>query len=121
MRIGELAKRSGLSRDTIRFYERAGLIRSAPEPAASNGYRAYSEDTLVTLEIIADAQAAGMTLADLTVFLGELMVIEDGFDGDAFLAAKLAEAEDRLRRTRRFIQTLKATRKALRDAPKGAV
>ena len=119
MRIGELAKRSGLSRDTIRFYERAGLVRSEPETGGSNSYRDYSDETLLTLDIIADAQAAGMSIADLTMFLGELANVPDGFDGDAFLARKIAEAEERLRRTRRFVKMLKQTRRALRDAPGG--
>lgn len=117
MRIGELARRSGISRDTIRFYERAGLIGSQPEPGGSNSYRDYSEDTLLTLEVISDAQAAGMTLADLTVFLGELAAVEDGFDGEAFLDEKIAQAEARIGQARRFLRTLKATRKALRGSP----
>ena len=117
MRIGELAKRSGLSRDTIRFYERAGLLDSRPEPGASNSYRDYPEETLLTLEVISDAQAAGMSLADLTVFLAELTVIKDGFDGEAFLTGKIAEVEVRMARARRFLRMLKDARNALRRSP----
>lgn len=119
MRIGELAKRSGLSRDTLRFYERQGLIHSRPE-GGQNSYRAYGEDCLMTLEVIADAQAAGMTIADLSQFLTQLQAEEgEAFDGIAFLDARIAETEERLSRTRRFLRTLKETRAALIRAPGG--
>ena len=48
MRIGALAKASGLSRDTIRFYERRGLISSQAE-SGQNSYRNYPEHALDTL------------------------------------------------------------------------
>jgi len=44
MRIGELAKRSEVSRDTIRFYERNGLIFSMPSDSGTNSYREYFEE-----------------------------------------------------------------------------
>ncbi len=118
MRIGELSKRSGLSRDTLRFYERQGLIASTPEPGASNSYRDYSDETLITLDWIAEAQSAGMTLADLTILLSQLEA--DGgedFDGFAFLDAKIAEVEARIAQSRKFVATLRQTRAALVRAP----
>jgi len=118
MRIGDLARKSGLSRDTLRFYERSGLIHSTPEPGATNSYRNYSDDTMMTLEIIAEARAAGMTLADVTVFLGQLGAAGDDLDGEAFLDAKIAEVEGRLRQTRQFLKTLRQTKTALLRAPK---
>ena len=41
---GELARRAGVSTDTIRYYERKGVI--APPPRGANGYRRYPEDAL---------------------------------------------------------------------------
>lgn len=114
MRIGELAKRSGISRDTLRFYERQGLIRSQPGPDSSNSYRHYPDETVASLEQIADAQAAGMTIADLTLFLGQLEAADsDDFDGVAFLQERIAEVETRIRRSRRFLATLRAAKTAL--------
>ncbi len=118
MRIGELAKRSGLSRDTLRFYERQGLIGSAPEPGKTNNYRQYPDETLITLEWIAEAQAAGLTLAELTVLLGQLEAdAGEDFDGFAFLDARIAEVEARIVRSKRFLATLMQTRDALARAP----
>lgn len=63
MRIGELADRSGFPTRTIRFYERRGLL---PVPARDpNGYRRYGPDTTERLRFIANAQAAGLTLAEI--------------------------------------------------------
>ena len=72
MRIGELSKRTSVSRDAIRFYERNGLITSQPSASASNNYRVYPEDTALTLELIREAQAAGFSLSELRLFIDTL-------------------------------------------------
>ncbi|MGR3759943.1 MerR family transcriptional regulator [Roseobacteraceae bacterium NS-SX3] len=118
MRIGELSRRSGLSRDTLRFYERQGLIRSAPGPEPTNSYRDYPEETLIALEQIADAQAAGISIADLTILLGQLEAADpDSFDGVAFLDARIAEVEARIGRAGRFLDCLRQARDALEAPP----
>ena len=63
MLIGELADTVGLPSQTIRFYERRGLL---PEPVrGANGYRFYDESALTRLSFIHSAQAAGLTLAEI--------------------------------------------------------
>jgi len=63
MLIGELADAAGLPSQTIRFYERRGLL---PEPErGANGYRIYDESTLTRLHFVRTAQAAGLTLAEI--------------------------------------------------------
>lgn len=63
MKIGELARESGLSPSRIRFYEREGLIGSIDR--GLNGYRQYSRETRQTLEIIVMAQQAGFSLDEI--------------------------------------------------------
>jgi Predicted transcriptional regulators len=63
MRIGELAKISGLAPSRIRFYEASGLIKSVERKA--NGYRDYAPDIQWVLEIITGAQAAGFSLEEI--------------------------------------------------------
>lgn len=65
--IGQLAKISGLSRDTIRYYESTGLIPQAPRSPA--GYRLYSEQTLEQLGFIHNAKTLGFSLKDITELL----------------------------------------------------
>ncbi|WP_226501837.1 MerR family transcriptional regulator [Pseudomonas sp. MWU16-30322] len=63
MRIGELAKISGLAPSRIRFYEASGLITAVARKA--NGYRDYAPDTQWVLQIITGAQAAGFSLEEI--------------------------------------------------------
>ncbi len=63
MLIGELADAAGLPSQTIRFYERKGLL---PEPErGANGYRTYDPSMLTRLNFVQTAQAAGLTLAEI--------------------------------------------------------
>lgn len=65
MRIGELAARAGLSADTIRFYERRGLIERETVARLENGYRVYSEAALERLKLISRAKCLGFTLNEI--------------------------------------------------------
>jgi DNA-binding transcriptional MerR regulator len=63
MKIGEIAKRSGISIETIRYYEREGLLLE-PERRPS-GYRQFDESTVERLEYIRRAKDLGFTLAEI--------------------------------------------------------
>ncbi|WP_442953881.1 MerR family transcriptional regulator [Pararhizobium sp.] len=63
MRIGDLARRSGLSASRIRFYEARSLI--PPSARRDNGYRDYPEQALSTLQFIAGAQRLGFSLSEI--------------------------------------------------------
>lgn len=63
MRIGELSTRAGVDVETIRYYEKIGLM---PEPSrGANGYRAYSERQLAQLTFIRHCRALDIGLADI--------------------------------------------------------
>ncbi len=68
MRIGELARRSGLAPTALRYYEQIGLL-PAPERTDS-GYRTYADDALDRLSFIRGAQAVGLTLAEVRQVIG---------------------------------------------------
>jgi DNA-binding transcriptional MerR regulator len=63
MRIGEVADRSGVSVDTVRFYERVGVL--APPARTPSGYRDYAGDTVERIRLTRELQAVGFTLADV--------------------------------------------------------
>jgi MerR family Zn(II)-responsive transcriptional regulator of zntA len=66
MLINELAKRSGISAHTIRFYEKSGLIKGERDPQIkTNNYFHYNEETLEKLEFINDAKSVGFTIAEM--------------------------------------------------------
>ncbi len=63
MRIGELADVVQVSAQTLRFYERRGLL---PAPLrANNGYRIYGQDAVARVGFVRAAQRAGLTLAEI--------------------------------------------------------
>jgi len=63
MRVGELARRAGLTPDAIRFYERRGLLPSPPR--TPSGYRDFPASTLEDLSFIRKGQALGLRLAEI--------------------------------------------------------
>ena len=65
MRIGELAKLSNLSVDTIRFYEKKGLLDPQLIHRHENNYRNYSEACLERLKLIQQAKRLGFTLSEI--------------------------------------------------------
>lgn len=65
MQISELARQSGLSVDTIRFYEKKGLIDSQLIQRKINNYRDYSTESLERLVLIQQAKRLGFTLAEI--------------------------------------------------------
>ena len=67
LKIGELAKKSGLATSTIRYYEKCGLLPLAVRE--SNGYRYYTEDAIVQLEFIKKAQQLDFSLHDIDAIL----------------------------------------------------
>lgn len=66
--IGRIAELADVGIDTIRFYERRGLL---PEPArTASGYRLYTADTIQRLEFIRRAKDLGFTLEEIIALLG---------------------------------------------------
>lgn len=81
--IGKLAAKGGVGVETVRYYQRRGLLA---EPPRDEGIRRYGDDDVRRLRFIRSAQAAGFTLEEI----GELL----GFDAvdDRTRARHLAEA-----------------------------
>ncbi|MBF6593911.1 MAG: heavy metal-responsive transcriptional regulator [Thermaceae bacterium] len=66
-RIGELAKQTGVSRDTLRFYERERLIY--PSERSEGNYRLYEARAIQRLRFIKQAQGLGLSLEDIRLLL----------------------------------------------------
>lgn len=98
------AERTGLSLDTLRYYEREGLI--GPVDRSAGGRRRYSEDDLSWIGVVTCLRDAGLGIADLRRFT-ELLRSEAGSDDRvAFLRRRRAELEERRRLTERAISVL---------------
>jgi DNA-binding transcriptional MerR regulator len=70
--IGKLASLAGVRTDSVRFYERQGLIEAARKTDC--GYRLYGDDALRRIEFIKHAQRCGFSLAEIR----ELIVVRNG-------------------------------------------
>jgi DNA-binding transcriptional MerR regulator len=107
MTIGRVASAAGVTADTIRYYERRGLLPRAVRTAS--GYRLYAPGIVHRLKVVRSAQRFGFSLAEIATFLG----VRDrgGMPCRDVRAAgqRLLEAIDRQ------IAELRATRKDLRS------
>jgi MerR family transcriptional regulator, mercuric resistance operon regulatory protein len=103
MKIGDLARAGGVSVETVRFYQRRGLLS---EPPRAEGARRYSQGDLERLRSIKAAQTAGFTLEEIATLLG--------LDHDDRAAAR-ALAEARIAAIDEKIATLKTMRSALKN------
>lgn len=72
MLIGQLSKASGFSRDTIRFYEKIGLIVLSKKARKENNYKDYPEEVLLQLKTIKKYKELGFTLEEIR----ELLVLQ---------------------------------------------
>ncbi len=106
MTIGRIASAAGVSIDTIRFYERQGLI-AAPRRNFS-GYRNYSDDVLDRLRFIGDAKRLGFTLKEVKELLSQ------GVKSTAECGPVTRKAEAKLAAMNEEIQRLMRLRVTLR-------
>lgn len=101
--IGRLAKAGGVGVETVRFYQRKGLLGTPP---STGGQRRYGDEDVRRLKFIRQAQAAGFTLLEI----GELLALDATDDRDRARAL----AEQRIERLEAKIAELQAARDSLR-------
>lgn len=109
LKIGELAALASVSRDTLRYYEKHGLI--TPGERNDAGYRLYSEADVHRISFIISAKEVGFTLSEIHQLL-ELEVTKDEkscHDVKQFVDTKITVVNQRLaemKRIKKSLQTL---------------
>ena len=103
--ISTLAKQVGVSIDTVRYYEKSGLL--APQAKLASGYRRYGDPQVARLRFIRRAQDLGFSLRDIRELLG-LSQLRD-------VARIKRSAERKLAEVERRIAALQRVRHALAD------
>lgn len=110
MKIGELAKRAEVPIDTVRYYEREGLI--PPPVRRASGYRDYMDSDVDRLRFMRRAKGLGFTLHEIRELLSLTAMSGDDMSAlNAQTQAKLRDVEDRihsLTRIREALQSLVA-------------
>ncbi len=108
MTIGKAARRGGVGIETIRFYERRGLISQPPRPNGG-GFRVYPEETLQRIRFIRQAQEIGFSLREIE----ELLSLRA--DPSADCADVRPQATAKLEEVERKIAKLEKMRGALQE------
>ena len=107
MRIGELSKKTGLTIDAIRFYERSGLIRG---PARTEGgYREFSPEAAVALEFVSRCRSLDIPIPEIM----KLMKVRSGSSKSCREANEVIG--DQLSNLRLRIKNLKKLEKSLSE------
>jgi MerR family mercuric resistance operon transcriptional regulator len=105
VKIGELARGAGVNVQTVRYYERRGLL---DEPRRrESGYREYPADTVARLRFIRRAQELGFTLAEI----GDLLALR--LDPHTTAADVKVRAEEKIREIEKKILDLERIKNAL--------
>jgi len=88
--MGAVARQAGVSVDTVRYYERRGLLR--PARRLSSGYRLFTEAAVARIRLVRQLQGLGMTLEDV----GDLLRAHDEGSECAAERWRLEAARDRV-------------------------
>jgi DNA-binding transcriptional MerR regulator len=108
LRSGELARATGVSTDSLRHYERRGLL--APPRRLASGYRAYPEKAVERVRLIQNALSIGFTLDELSKFLRDRAAGRAPCRTVRAVAGrKLAEVERQIEELARFRDDLRRT------------
>ncbi|UHA60896.1 Hg(II)-responsive transcriptional regulator [Metabacillus litoralis] len=100
-KISELAERCSVNKETIRYYEKMGLLS---EPSRTDsGYRVYSDDTVTRINFIKQMKDLGFSLAEINKLLGvvdkDCERCRDMYD---FVSGKIDEIQDKIRYLKRI-------------------
>ena len=105
--IGKLAQQAEINVETIRYYERKGLIQQPPRKRP--GYRQYSLDTLYRIRFIRNAKTLGLSLREIAELLN---LLDNGLldcdQAETLADKKLSEIEEKIRLLETMKQALQA-------------
>lgn len=101
MLISELSKKTGFSKDTIRFYEKEGLLDAAVFSRSDNNYRNYTDEAIDRLNFISQAKTFGFTLKEIKKIITEWDSVssEQAID---FIQMKIEKIESQIDRLQNF-------------------
>ena len=105
LRIGEVAKQADVGIETIRYYERQGLL--AEPDRRPSGYRQYDESVVARLQFIRRAKELGFTLAEIKELLGLWFDVRRSASTSGAGPQKIADIEDKNRSLQKMKRSLK--------------
>ncbi len=108
MQIGALCRSTGMTKDTIRFYEKIGLLIEVKRKA--NGYKDYSENHVEQLKLLRHAKELGFTLNEIKELAGLFFSKKlNPIEMNAYLEKKENEIDEKIMKLQIFKQEIKQT------------
>ncbi len=108
MNISQLAKTIGVSTDTVRYYEKQGLLQAPTRQ--DNGYRSYSVAHVQSIRFVRGAQSLGFSLAEIRVVLPQFANGQFGrADIEQQLQTKMTQIDAHIKQLQTLKKELKAT------------
>ena len=111
--IGKLAKRARVNLETIRYYERQGLLPKPPR--LNSGYRAFPAQTIDQIRFIKQAQELGFSLKEIKELLAlRTEPLSTGADVRKKVEAKIADIDEKMKTLRTMKKRISAAQNVLR-------
>ena len=115
MNISQLAKTAGVSTDTVRYYEKQGLLQAPTRQ--DNGYRSYTAAHIEAIRFVRGAQSLGFSLAEIRVIVPQFAQGQLGrTDIEHQLQTKMAQIDTHIKQLQTLKKELLATFASLRCA-----
>lgn len=108
MKIGEIALKTGVSRDTVRLYEKLGLLGHVSRPHEYNNYKEYGEENVYRIHMIKEMQRIGLKLKECKGVIDAL--VSDSMSAEdrrLFIASRIQQTEEKiksLKNIKKFLQ-----------------
>ena len=112
MKVNELSKRTGINLETIRYYEKQGILTEQKRQA--NGYRSYDEESVTQLLFIKNCRQLGFSLEDIKQLNALKFHTADHYHADKLVLKQLALVEEKisqLQDIKTFLQSIAITGK----------
>ena len=108
MKIGEIAEKTGVSRDAVRLYEKLGLLSNVTRPYEYNNYKDYGEENVFRINMIKEMQKIGLKLRECKDVIEALVNNEMDIDKrKAFISSKIKQVQEEikgLKQIKNFLQ-----------------
>lgn len=108
MKIGLISTKTGVSRDTVRLYEKLGLLTNVTRPYEFNNYKEYGEENVFRIGMIKEMQRIGLKLRECKGIIDALVNDEMNIeDRRLFIQSKIKETSEQiksLRQIKSFLQ-----------------
>jgi MerR family Zn(II)-responsive transcriptional regulator of zntA len=114
MLISELSQKTGVSKDTIRFYEKVGLLDTTTSRAVNN-YRHYENEAVDRLAFIRQGKALGFTLSEIKKVVDEWDTLSPR-DKVQMTRSKIEEVDEKIRQLQEYRYYLAKKLKRLENA-----